>query len=423
MAHVFRPILTKAIPPHARISVEDGVRVAVWKNRRSTVRGVVCESNPGRCRITTEKFWIQYTDHLGQRRRIPAYKDRKGSEHLAADIERQVERIIRGVDKPGRDPRDSHPVLSELAVAYRDHLKGLGRSDLHCENTLKRLNEVLDGMHLLGMEPARADARGLARWLALAKTTRKWTPRTRNLYAATVQAFGRWLTTPAGGEWSDPFPAVGRLHEEAGRTIRRRALTEQEFTKLITVTLKGPVRVGLTGDDRAGLYLLAAYTGYRIGELARLSRSSFLLDARGLPVAAVLAAKHSKRRVDESQPIPAAVRPWLAAWLKRRPAEADANNRLFEHPYWTWVTQGALMIRADLAAAKIPHEIGGRRVDFHALRTTYVTNLARAGVPLQHAQKLARHSTPTLTANIYTQVSTELSDQADRLPGLPKKLG
>jgi len=41
---------------------------------------------------------------------------------------------------------------------------------------------------------------------------------------------------------------------------------------------------------------------------------------------------------------------------------------------------------------------------FHALRVTYATMLARAGVSLVQAQTLMRHSDPKLTANIYTRL-------------------
>lgn len=46
----------------------------------------------------------------------------------------------------------------------------------------------------------------------------------------------------------------------------------------------------------------------------------------------------------------------------------------------------------------------GRRVDFHAIRHTFNTQLLVAGVPLQHAQKLMRHTDPKLTANAYADV-------------------
>jgi integrase len=46
----------------------------------------------------------------------------------------------------------------------------------------------------------------------------------------------------------------------------------------------------------------------------------------------------------------------------------------------------------------------GLFADFHANRHSFVSNLARAGVPLTIAQKLARHSDPRLTANRYTHL-------------------
>ena len=64
---------------------------------------------------------------------------------------------------------------------------------------------------------------------------------------------------------------------------------------------------------------------------------------------------------------------------------------------------GAKLLRVDLAAAEIPYaDAEGRVADFHALRHTFITNLARAGVHPSDAQALARHSTITLTMDCYT---------------------
>ena len=82
------------------------------------------------------------------------------------------------------------------------------------------------------------------------------------------------------------------------------------------------------------------------------------------------------------------------------------------------------MLQIDLAEAGVPYvDANGLFADFHALRHTYITNLARNGVPLVTAQKLARHSTPMLTAQRYTHI--DLQDQkvaVDRLPSLQRPL-
>ena len=75
------------------------------------------------------------------------------------------------------------------------------------------------------------------------------------------------------------------------------------------------------------------------------------------------------------------------------------------------------MIANDLKDAGIEAAKDGRRVDFHALRTTTVTALALSGVPLAVAQKIARHSTPTLTANVYAVVGVdELQKAVEKIP-------
>jgi len=50
-------------------------------------------------------------------------------------------------------------------------------------------------------------------------------------------------------------------------------------------------------------------------------------------------------------------------------------------------------------------DAAGRKIDFHALRYTFATKLARQGVSQRLAQELLRHSDPRLTANLYTDAA------------------
>lgn len=74
------------------------------------------------------------------------------------------------------------------------------------------------------------------------------------------------------------------------------------------------------------------------------------------------------------------------------------------------------MIRRDLTEAGIDAERHGQRADFHALRSTYATSLARVGVNLQTAEALLRHSDPKLTARTYTKLG--ITDLAGAVAGL-----
>ena len=80
------------------------------------------------------------------------------------------------------------------------------------------------------------------------------------------------------------------------------------------------------------------------------------------------------------------------------------------------------MVKADLAAAGVPYkDAHDRYADFHALRHTFISNLARAGVHPRNAQALARHSTIDLTMNVYTHIAME--DLVSDIEAMPPVLG
>ena len=99
----------------------------------------------------------------------------------------------------------------------------------------------------------------------------------------------------------------------------------------------------------------------------------------------------------------------------------------------------AKMFRADLASARASliesattptdrkkreeldyleyRDATGRVADFHCLRHSFISNLARGGVHPKIAQQLARHSTITLTMDRYSH--TVLGDLSHALSALP----
>ncbi|HKM54691.1 MAG TPA: tyrosine-type recombinase/integrase, partial [Isosphaeraceae bacterium] len=71
----------------------------------------------------------------------------------------------------------------------------------------------------------------------------------------------------------------------------------------------------------------------------------------------------------------------------------------------------------DLRSAGIAYTTDEGTADFHALRHTYITALAKSNAPVKIVQTLARHSTPVLTLGVYAHVG--LYDQAPALDALP----
>jgi len=102
--------------------------------------------------------------------------------------------------------------------------------------------------------------------------------------------------------------------------------------------------------------------------------------------------------------------------LKKKKSLALPSSPAF--PHMPKRRAGAELMRVDLEAAGIPYEDeGGRVADFHALRHSFITNLAKGGVHPKVAQDLARHSDINLTLGTYTH--TILKDRSEALNTLP----
>jgi hypothetical protein len=178
---------------------------------------------------------------------------------------------------------------------------------------------------------------------------------------------------------------------------------------LIHAAVQGAPVQGMTGPDRAMLYRVALGTGLRAGELRSLTPEAFDLDTD--PPTVTVAASYSKRRRNDTQPIPESLADGLRPWLAGRPARRPVFPTMPR-------VKTAAMLRADLTAAGIPYRDGsGRVADFHALRATYNTAVVRGGASVKTAQALSRHSSPVLTIGRYAKAA--LHDKTAALAALP----
>ncbi len=235
-------------------------------------------------------------------------------------------------------------------------------------------------------------------------------------YTRAIVQFARFLVKHKRLR-DNPFSGLQARRQEVTPRHPRRALSAAEQGRLLEVTRgREPFR-GLDGPARALLYRTALQTGLRASELAGLTVADLVLD--GDTPMAVLDGSRTKNRKAARQPLPPDLARGLAAWVTGRPGD----QRLWPGN-WARNKQGGIMLRADLAAAGIPYEVGGRYVDFHGLRHTFVTNLHRAGVSPKVAQTLARHSTIDLTMNVYTDVDSEdLREAIGRTDAMVRSVG
>ncbi len=205
------------------------------------------------------------------------------------------------------------------------------------------------------------------------------------------------------------FDAIEKLKAEE-EEIRRH--NKDEITHLITVVRESNIsRCLLSPDDRASLYLLAIYTGFRLGELASLTKKSFNFSNPTCPTV-YLQANKAKNRKPVVQPFSSALVPDLIAWLATK-----TGTTVWPPSQWHKSGAASKMLVKDLEMAGIPIiDTSGRKIDFHALRTTYATLLVLSGVPLASAVRLMRHSDAKLTMNYYVQFEIQqLADEAQKI--------
>lgn len=221
-----------------------------------------------------------------------------------------------------------------------------------------------------------------------------------------ARQFTRWLWRKRKLLDSDPLAGVDLPSQQTGNP--RRALTAEELERVITAAEGSEKTVrDLTGQDRATIYLTAAATGYRAGELARLTPADFDLSA-DIPVAR-LSGKLTKNKQAAVQPLP----PWLAQRLATYLA-----GRARSQPVWPgqWYRRAADIFRIDLAAANVPVSDGQGEALFHSLRHTYTSLLTRSA-SVKVTQDLLRHSSPALTIGRYSHTSME--EKAEAVAALP----
>jgi len=356
--------------------------------------------------------------------------DKATSKAWAADWEKKAKDIREGRVDPKAEAyalAEATP-LAEHVDAYAADMVARGVSAKHYHNTIQRVRRVMEIAELSKLSAITPTAINAAvkvlRDGGMAKAG--WCH-----YLRAVKMFTRWLWH--NKKLRDDVLAgvkVGTV-QKSERVRRRRALSREEFAALLTTIEKAGVSFCMSGAERAMLYKAAVGTGLRANELASLTPESFNLEAEGGPVVRVVAA-YSKRRRDDRQPITADLAEALAVWLDDKPEKTPVFNLpSSEHT--------AEMFRADVRLARARwiravadrkerrerrksdflavEDKSGARLDFHALRHTYITWIAGSGAAVSVVQSLARHSTPTLTFGVYSHVT--LADEGRALAALP----
>jgi integrase len=351
--------------------------------------------------IESRKWYAGGVPGLG--RRPPLSADRRRAERMLAELVRRAELGSAGVPVGAAGGTALGPLVAEFEQAV-----GRRAAPKQVKTVGGHVRKVLAGCRLETLADLRAA--GLIGRVeqfvkSLADGDDGFTRATSAYVGKHARQFTRWLWRKR--ELLDRDPLAGMDLPSQETTSPRRALSAEELAALITNAERSPTPFrSLAGRDRAVLYLCAVATGYRSGELARLTPSHFDLDG-DVPI--VRLRKGTKNKKPAEQPIPPAVAARLRTYLAGRPAD---------RPVWpgTWHPRAADMLRADLAAAGVPLVVDDEEAVFHSLRHSYTTLLSQVA-PVKVTQELARHSTPVLTLGLYSHAGMpEKVEAVNRLP-------
>ena len=353
---------------------------------------------------TGSKWLVSYMIAPGVKKTVTGSSDYRLSEQLGAKLEHDVMLRRRGIIDPVAERMAGYAVrpIQEFVDGFRDFLFSKRNSPQHITETIALIEDTVKTCRwetIADIDGPRL-SQELGRIIAAGGSAR-----TANKRRQAVRGLCRWLVREQRLR-ADPLAGVAAMRQGDDVRVQRRALSDEEFLRLVAAAERGGENGRLTGIERAWLYRTAFETGFRASELLTLTPRSFARRTRHV----VLDAKSSKRRKLDEQPVPQAFCDEIAPWL----AEHDADEKLWPttHDYTS------KMVKADLIAAGIdPADNGEGCLDFHALRHSFITRLMRNNVPPKVMQKLARHSTIQLTLDRYSHLS--LADPAAAIDSLP----
>jgi len=261
-------------------------------------------------RRKSKKWWGQFKDAQGRLRRRPLAVDKVAAKAMLNEIVKRIEREKAGLIDPTEEQR-KRPLVDHVRE-FESYLVNKGVTPKQVRETIAKLRRMIDSRRwrMIG----DISASGALEFLGQLRRD-GLSAQTHNHYLKAAKQFTRWLVrdqrTP-----TDPLVHLSRLNVHTDRRHDRRALSEEEFARLVEVARIGKPIEGISGPDRAMMYVLATWTGFRKGEIGSLTLSSLRLDDD--PPTATVEACYSKRRREDTQVLHPEVVRQLKDWLSTK---------------------------------------------------------------------------------------------------------
>jgi integrase len=239
----------------------------------------------------SKKWWGRFRDENGTEHRVPLASDKGAAQAMLNELVRKVERRAAGLG----DPFDHHrerPLQAHLDD-FAAYLANKGSTADYVNTTKQRVRSVIEACKFVLIDDLSASR--VQEYLAQLRAKNR-SIASSNHYLRAIKMFSRWLVRDRRTA-DDRLAHLSKMNTETDRRRIRRPLTMQEFQMLLESAESGPSIQNISGPDRAVLYIVGAYTGFRRKEIASIFPHSFDFDSEP-PILTIEAAYSKHRRTD-----------------------------------------------------------------------------------------------------------------------------
>jgi len=374
-----------------------------------------------------DAWYCDFTAASGKRVRRKLGSNKRTAELARTELIHQRDLQLLGLGGgAGLDLRLSEimePYLRDLALRSVGH---------HHKNVRQRLAHVIDQLG----DPRVRDLRAVDVIQVRNRAVEGGkAPRTGNLLVDRLRAMFAWaVATGLLDANQDPLRNVRRIPDGGKhQRRRRRAMSDNEIERFLRAAEEDDAeqaeRFAVHGKNRmsaqagwhvvgypvrvpqAPLWRAFVETGARYGELTRVTWRDVDLDGALLRLPEEITKSGKARAIPLLPTLVGELRALLPIHERVLGRVVLAGDRVFLSPAgkaYSWAsTNLGRQFDRQLERAGIPRDDDRGRLDIHALRHSFASRLARAGVSLTQTQRLMGHSDPRLTAKAYTHLDVE----------------
>jgi site-specific recombinase XerD len=239
---IYKKKYTRPLPKGAVVITRDGKRHATWighNGKKCIAPLTIGRDGSDRIRMETDTLTVKVRDASGVVHFVNSgCRTREAAQAIQRQMLHRSEMVKAGVISEAEDRVSAH-VTTPIETHIDDYLGHLSRnaSALHVRNVRHQMHSVITACGFRRLPDL--DATALVRWLSLRKAE-GFSPRTANTYLAAMKALANWAVKD-GRMIANPFARVDRYDEKVDQRRQRRALTEDEVKRLLTVARLRPV--------------------------------------------------------------------------------------------------------------------------------------------------------------------------------------